>query len=148
MGSLCLGHTYKCYLISVQDDPPHSSSIKFSVMLIPCSENFHDSLLPTEWHTNSLFFMTQCSIGSSNSPVLSPITHLYLYSTKIIKNYWIFSACSLFSLSHIYLGGYHQNRNFSAPIHACSISQYLLVLCVVCRDIFSPSLFYFIYFQF
>lgn len=73
-------------------------------MLIPWSETFHDSLLPTEWHINSLiFFTTQCNMGSSNGPVLSLISHLHLYSTITIVNHLIFPTHSLFFLTFPHL---------------------------------------------
>lgn len=95
--SRCLNYCYKCYPISLQDDPPHSSKIKFSIMLISCSETFCGSLLLAERHTNSLVvFHDPVNIGSSNGPVLSPTNHLHLYATTTILYYLIFPRHSLF----------------------------------------------------
>lgn len=135
--SRCLNYCYKCYPISLQDDPPHSSKIKFSIMLISCSETFCGSLLLAERHTNSLVvFHDPVNIGSSNGPVLSPTNHLHLYATTTILYYLIFPRHSLFFflLFHIYSGCCcHQNAFlyfcprllFCKTIFTCSMHDVL-----------------------
>lgn len=145
--SRCLNYCYKCYPISSQDDPPHSSKIKFSIMLISCSETFCGSLLLAERHTNSLVvFHDPVNIGSSNGPVLSPTNHLHLYATTTILYYLIFPRHSLFFF--FYFSTFIQvvvvtKMLFFISVHVCcSAKQYLLVQCTMCFDIFYSSLFY------